>query len=196
VTVTVSTLNSAGFNEGDARDNGSNRDYIRNTDLLTFAPGVTSLPFLVTVVNDREIERPRVENFIVFLRNPVGATIERSRGQGSIVDDDGPPPGSRSGGGALDAWLLAALALCVLGSMARNARFRPSGRHIRAHEHNKSGFFIEPPMISARRAARFPCDDSANAQGETTHARQIPSHRVGVDGGRRRERRRTDGAPT
>jgi hypothetical protein len=107
VTVVVSTLNSAGNNEGTAADNGSSRDYIRHTETLTFNPGETSLPFVVTVVNDRDTERPRVETFIVFLRDVSGATILRSQGGGSIVDDDGPPPGG--GGGALDAWLLAAL---------------------------------------------------------------------------------------
>ena len=62
----------------------------RHTELLTFAPGVTSLPFVVTVLNDRVTERPRIEDFTVFLRDAIGATIDRARGQGKIVDDDGP----------------------------------------------------------------------------------------------------------
>jgi hypothetical protein len=126
VTVMASTLNAGGLNEGDATDNGSNRDYVRRTELLTFAPGVTSLPFVVTVLNDRRTERPRIETFTVFLRDPTGATIARLRGQGQIVDDDGPAPGSR-GGGALDAWLLAMLGVCVSGATARRARFRFRG---------------------------------------------------------------------
>jgi chitinase len=117
VTVTVSTLNAAGFNEGTAQDNGTDRDYARHTEMLTFAPGVTSLPFEVTVFNDRVTERPRVEEFVVFLRDPAGATIARARGQGKIIDDDGPAPGS-GGGGALDAWLLAMLGLCLFGARA------------------------------------------------------------------------------
>jgi hypothetical protein len=105
VTVVVSTLDSAGNREGTAVDNGS-RDYGRHTETLTFSPGQTSLPFVVTIYNDRDIERPRVETFIVFLRDASGATILRGRGGGRIVDDDEPSGG---GGGALDAWLLAAL---------------------------------------------------------------------------------------
>jgi hypothetical protein len=129
VTVTVSTLNVAGFNEGTAQDNGD-RDYIRTTETLTFAPGVTSLPFVVTVLNDRVTERPRIEEFTVFLRDPVGATLDRSRGQGKIVDDDGPAPGSGGGGGggAVDAWLLAMLGLCVLSSMKLRTRASTSVR--------------------------------------------------------------------
>jgi hypothetical protein len=115
VSVTVSTLNSAGSREGTARDSGA-RDYGRHTELLTFAPGVTSLPFVVTIFNDRVVERPRIEDFTVFLRDATGATIDRARGRGSIIDDDGPRPGS-GGGGALDVWLLAMLGLCVFGAM-------------------------------------------------------------------------------
>ena len=128
MTVTVSTLNAAGFNEGTATDNGSNRDYVRHTEMLTFAPGVTSLPFVVTVFNDRVTERPRIEEFTVFLRDPIGATIERLRGQGSIVDDDGPAPGSGGGGGAIDAWLLAMLGLCVISAMTLRTRASTSAR--------------------------------------------------------------------
>jgi hypothetical protein len=193
VTVTVSTLNAAGFNEGDATDNGSRRDYIRHTEVLTFAPGVTSLPFVVTVMNDRFIERPRVESYTVFLRNPTGATIARMRGHGSIIDDDGPPPGSRVGGGALDAWLLAALGLCVLGALVRNTR--PGRDASLLPKHNKSGFFIEPPKISARRAPRFPCDDFASVKGEK-HAQQIHSHRIGIADDHRRERWRHQAGAT
>ena len=139
VTVTVSTLNAAGFNEGAATDNGANRDYVRHTEVLTFAPGVTSLPFVVTVINDRVTERPRIEEFTVFLRDATGATIGRLRGQGSIVDDDGPPPGG--GGGAIDAWLLAMLGLCLVSARVLRMRASTSARKASA---------IHP------RAARFP----------------------------------------
>jgi len=139
VTVTVSTLNAAGVSEGSARDNGD-RDYVRHTELLTFAPGVTSLPFVVTVLNDRVTERPRIEEFTVFLRDATGATIDRSRGQGSIVDDDGPPPGSGGGGGgSLDASLLALLALCV---------FLPQGRARRRAVTGQSTFVPCPALVS------------------------------------------------
>jgi hypothetical protein len=112
VTVTVSTLNAAGRSEGTARDNGSRRDYVRHTEMLTFNPGQTSLTFTVNVVNDRIHERPRTETFIVYVRDATGATIARPRTGGRIIDDDGWLPGS--GGGALDAWLLALLGLCLL----------------------------------------------------------------------------------
>lgn len=125
VTVTVSTLSSAGVSEGTAQDNGPNRDYDRHTELLTFAPGVTSLPFVVTVVNDRNIEKPRIEDFTVFLRDASGATIDRARGQGKIVDDDRPVLGI---GGALDSWLLAMLWLCALGAMMQRMRVVPLRR--------------------------------------------------------------------
>jgi hypothetical protein len=140
VTVTVSTLNSAGFNEGTAKDNGD-RDYGRKTEVLTFAPGVTSLPFVVTVFNDRVTERPRIEEFTVFLRDATGATIERLRGQGKIVDDDGPEPGSGGGGGALDAWLLALLGACVLSSTLVRTRRSTS---------------VRTASATRPRAARFP----------------------------------------
>lgn len=70
--------------------------------------------------NDRVTERPRIETYTVFLRNASGATVDRARGLGRIIDDDGPPPGSRAGGGAFDAWLLAMLALCASGAAVRN----------------------------------------------------------------------------
>jgi len=124
VTVTVSTLNSAGFNEGDASDNSSRRDYVRHTEVLTFAPGVTSLPVVITVLNDRFIERPRIESFTVFLRDPTGATIGRLRGEGRIVDDDGLSPGS---GGAIGTWLLAMWGLCLVSTMIRPIAHRKCG---------------------------------------------------------------------
>jgi hypothetical protein len=123
VAVTASTLNAAGVNEGTAQDNGD-RDYVRRTETLTFAPGVTTQTFVVTVLNDRITERPRIEEFTVFLRDATGATIARLRGQGSIVDDDGPAPGSGGGGGGrLDFWLLAMLALVSL-QAARRSRHK------------------------------------------------------------------------
>ena len=54
-----------------------------------------------------------------------------ARGRGSIVDDDGPAPGS-GGGGALDAWLLAMLGLCVFSAMVLRIRESTSGRRVSA----------------------------------------------------------------
>lgn len=78
----------------------------------------------------RMTERPRIEDFTVFLRDASVATIDRARGQGSIVDDDGPPSGSGGGGGSVDAVLLAMLALCLFLPQLRARRRAAMGRRL------------------------------------------------------------------
>lgn len=65
-------------------------DYTATTGTLTFSPGQTSKPVVVTVAGDTGLEAN--ELFVVNLSGAVGATIidPDSRGLGSILNDDGP----------------------------------------------------------------------------------------------------------
>jgi Subtilase family/Calx-beta domain len=65
-------------------------DYVAEARSLTFAPGVTSQPFTVTVNGDTAIEPS--ETFSVNLANPSGAPIGKAQGVGTITDDDTPMP--------------------------------------------------------------------------------------------------------
>ena len=53
---------------------------------LTFAPGVTTQPISVSIVNDAIAEGN--ETFTVALSNPTVATIADPSGLGTIVDDE------------------------------------------------------------------------------------------------------------
>jgi hypothetical protein len=65
-------------------------DYVARSGSLTFAPGQTSQTISVLVNGDRSVE-PN-ETFSVNLTNPVGATLGRSQGVGTILSDELPPP--------------------------------------------------------------------------------------------------------
>ena len=65
----------------------ANTDYVANSQLLTFAPGVTSLPFNVTVNGDTTPETD--ETLYVHLTCPVNSTISVGTGIGTITNDDG-----------------------------------------------------------------------------------------------------------
>ena len=65
-------------------------DYVARSGSLTFAPGRTSQTISVLVNGDRDIEPS--ETFFVNLTGPVGATLARSQGTGTIVSDEPPPP--------------------------------------------------------------------------------------------------------
>src|SRR5437773_1349230 len=65
-------------------------DYVTASGTVTFLPGVTSQPVMVTVNGDTKFE-PN-ETFFVNLSNPVNATISDNQGVGTIVNDDGQPP--------------------------------------------------------------------------------------------------------
>ncbi len=62
-------------------------DYVFAADTLTFNPGETAKTLPVTIIGDTIFE-PN-ESFFVDLSNPANATISRSRGVGTILNDDG-----------------------------------------------------------------------------------------------------------
>jgi uncharacterized repeat protein (TIGR01451 family) len=69
----------------------SNKDYLGASDMLTFAPGVTSRSFQVTLINDI-ISEPPTETFTVNLSNPVNAVLSPQKSvRFTIYDDDAPP---------------------------------------------------------------------------------------------------------
>ncbi len=65
-----------------------NQDYVRNSGTLTIPAGATSGSITVQTYEDSSVESSEV--FYVDLSSAVGATIADSRGQVSILDDDGP----------------------------------------------------------------------------------------------------------
>jgi hypothetical protein len=65
----------------------SGQDYIAQSGILTFAPGVTQQTIFVEIVGDRVIETD--ETFRINLSNPVGAPIGGPTGVVTIVNDDG-----------------------------------------------------------------------------------------------------------
>src|SRR6185503_10944913 len=64
-------------------------DYASANGTITFAPGVTSQTINVSINGDTLNEAD--ENFFVDLSAPNGATITKSRGAMTIVNDDGAP---------------------------------------------------------------------------------------------------------
>lgn len=65
-----------------------NQDYVRDSGTLTIPAGATSGLITVRTYEDTTLEPSEV--FYVDLSSPVGATIADSRGQVTILDDDGP----------------------------------------------------------------------------------------------------------
>jgi DNA-binding beta-propeller fold protein YncE len=63
-------------------------DYAAVSGTLTFAPGQTSRTVLVPTLDDH-ISEP-TESFFVNLSNPIGATIARGQGTGTIIDNNDP----------------------------------------------------------------------------------------------------------
>ena len=61
-------------------------DYLSRSGVLTFAPGITSLPLAVTINGDR-VREPN-ERFTVRLSGPNNSSILRGTATGTIVNDD------------------------------------------------------------------------------------------------------------
>jgi hypothetical protein len=61
-------------------------DYVAKAKALTFAPGVTTTTLTVIVNGDALVEP--TETFYVNLTSPVGATLGRAQGVGTITNDD------------------------------------------------------------------------------------------------------------
>ncbi len=66
-------------------DTASAADYTHKTVVLTFAPGTTTAPFSVALVDDEINELD--ETFTVTLSNPTGATIADATATGTITGD-------------------------------------------------------------------------------------------------------------
>jgi hypothetical protein len=77
VTVSFSTV------DGTAK---AGADYLSRSGVLTFAPGITSLPLAVTIYGDRV--RESNERFTVRLSGPLNSSILRGTATGTIVNDD------------------------------------------------------------------------------------------------------------
>ena len=63
-------------------------DYIATSGALSFAPGEVEKPVVVLVNGDTVDETQ--ETYFLDISNVQNATVSSSRGNGSIVDDDGP----------------------------------------------------------------------------------------------------------
>ncbi|MPZ70501.1 MAG: hypothetical protein GEU71_13390, partial [Actinobacteria bacterium] len=66
---------------------GKRADFEAASGIITFAPGETERFITIVVIGDNKMEHH--EFFTVELSNPTGATIDRDRGVGLIIDDDG-----------------------------------------------------------------------------------------------------------
>lgn len=67
-------------------------DYVNTSGTLVFNPGETNKTIIVSVIGDTLIEP--IETFLVNLSNSVNATIAKSQGVGTILNDDSnAPPG-------------------------------------------------------------------------------------------------------
>ncbi len=77
VTVTAATADGTAVAPG---------DYTAGSSVATFAPGVTSLPAVITILTDNLVE-PN-ETFSVVLSNPTNATIGDGTGVVTILNDD------------------------------------------------------------------------------------------------------------
>lgn len=81
--VTVVTVSWA---TGDLTGTTADNDYASASGTVTFDPGETSQPVVITVNGDLNLEAE--ERFRVQLSNPVGASIIDNQGEGRILDDD------------------------------------------------------------------------------------------------------------
>jgi hypothetical protein len=66
------------------------RDYSAKLGTLTFTPGQISKTISITILNDLVAEP--TETFTVNLSAPVNATLGKSQGIGTILDNDPQPP--------------------------------------------------------------------------------------------------------
>lgn len=73
--------------DGTATAAGNQADYVASSGTLTFAPGEKTKTVTVSVKGDRRPEPD--ETFYLYLSSPSGATLEETRGTGTIVNDDG-----------------------------------------------------------------------------------------------------------
>ena len=69
-------------------------DYQSSSGTLTFAPGQTTQTVSVQVNGENVSEED--ESFFVNLSNPTNATISDAQGQGTITNDDDPPPDTQA----------------------------------------------------------------------------------------------------
>ncbi|QOV91690.1 Calx-beta domain-containing protein [Humisphaera borealis] len=65
-------------------------DYVTDSGSVQFAAGELTSTLTVNVIGDTNIEDD--QSFLVNLANPVGATIADGQGEGTIQNDDIPPP--------------------------------------------------------------------------------------------------------
>jgi extracellular elastinolytic metalloproteinase len=65
-------------------------DYIPASGTVTFAPGVTSMPIPVSIINDPVGESSEI--FLLNLTKASNATLGNQSAVGTIIDDDGGPP--------------------------------------------------------------------------------------------------------
>jgi hypothetical protein len=63
-------------------------DYVATSGAVTFAPGEVEKPVVVLVIGDTVDEQQ--ETYFLDISNVQNATVSSSRGNGFIVDDDGP----------------------------------------------------------------------------------------------------------
>ncbi|HVF64595.1 MAG TPA: IPTL-CTERM sorting domain-containing protein [Casimicrobiaceae bacterium] len=127
-TVTLSAASAqtvtVNFATSDGTANAAS-DYNPTSGQLTFAPGQTSQPIVVTVVGDTAPE-PN-ETFFVNLSNAVNATIAATQGAGTITNDDAsapPPPPPPADIPTLSEWALACLTILLAGMTALTLRRR------------------------------------------------------------------------
>lgn len=88
-TVTLSDISSKAVTVDYATENGtavSGTDYMADRGKLVFNPGETSKTISILVNGDTDIESD--ETLYLNLTNPVNVTIEKSSGEGTILNDD------------------------------------------------------------------------------------------------------------
>lgn len=130
--VTVRCATGAGATNGTA---AARRDFAPLSLLLTFAPGETNKPVTIRVLPDRLDEDD--ETFSVLLSGPVNATLARSRGSGTILDNDALPVLSVANASRLEGNTGSA-------PLAFTIRLTPvSGRSVSVPFHTTAGSAVE-----------------------------------------------------
>jgi hypothetical protein len=74
----------------DGTATSADNDYVPNSQTLTFPPGTTSQPFMVTVNGDSKFEPSEAFN-VVLSNNTPGTAVSGVAGVGTITNDDTPP---------------------------------------------------------------------------------------------------------
>lgn len=171
--VTLSAPTSQSVTVAYATQNGSAvfpDDYASASGTLTFAPGQTTLPVIISIFGDAAYEGN--ENFTIRLSDAANATISIGTGIATILDDDTPPQiqfaTSSASGLESVANITIPLTLSTPPSQAATLNYTVSGSAISGTDHSLSSGSIPISSGALSAAITFTVTDDATVEGNET----------------------------